>query len=115
MTSTEWNRSISNQANPKRKDLIAAVRRNEPIFVDGSVVVSVHADRHPSIHATPWRSCMGRPLPRKPESSLVRFPAIQGIKGEENLADLAPQRGLVPTEAVKCEVGQIGKTQIAMR
>jgi hypothetical protein len=34
---------------------------------------------------------------------------VQGIKGEENLADLAPLRGLVSTEAVKCEVGQIGQ------
>jgi hypothetical protein len=33
----------------------------------------------------------------------VRFPAIQGIKGEEKLADLAPQRDLVSTEAVECE------------
>jgi hypothetical protein len=30
------------------------------------------------------------PLPRKPKSSFLRFPAIQGIKGEEKRADLAP-------------------------
>jgi hypothetical protein len=40
----------------------------------------------------------------------MRFAAIQGIEGEENLADLAPQRCLVSTEAVKGEVGQIRKT-----
>ena len=60
--------------------------------------------------STQRRSCIGCPLPREPEFSFLRFAAVQGIKGEENLADLAPQRGLVSTEAVKCEVGQIGKT-----
>jgi hypothetical protein len=55
------------------------------------------------------RGSPDNPLPPKPEFSLVLFPGIQGIEGEENLAGLAPQRRLVPTEAVEREVGQIGK------
>jgi hypothetical protein len=58
---------------------------------------------------------MGYPLPPKPESPFPRFAAIQGIQCEDNLADLAPQRRLVSAEAVKGEVGQIGKAQIALR
>jgi hypothetical protein len=50
------------------------------------------------------------PLPQEAKFSFLRFAAIHGVKREENLADLAPQRGLVSTEAVECEVGQIGKT-----
>jgi hypothetical protein len=56
------------------------------------------------------RSRVRLPLPPEPESSFLRFAAIQGIECEENLADLAPQRGLVSTEAVKREVGQIGQS-----
>ena len=43
----------------------------------------------------------------------MRFAAVQGVEREENLAELTPQPGLLSTEAVKGEVGQIGKTQIA--
>jgi hypothetical protein len=49
-------------------------------------------------------------LPREPESSLLRLLTIQGIEGEKYLANLPPQRCLVSAEAIKCEVGQIGKT-----
>ena len=52
--------------------------------------------------------------PEEPESSFVRF-AVQSVKGEGKLADVAPQRGLVSTEVVKCEVGRSGKSQIATR
>jgi hypothetical protein len=38
------------------------------------------------------------------------FAAIPRIKGEENLTGLTPWCGLVSTEAVKCEIGQISKT-----
>jgi hypothetical protein len=49
-------------------------------------------------------------LPQEPESSLLRFAAVWSIKRKKDLASLAPQRGLVSTEAVKGEVGQIGKS-----
>ena len=48
--------------------------------------------------------CIGYSLPQEPESSFSRFATIEGVKCEENLADLAPQGGLVSIEAVNTDV-----------
>jgi hypothetical protein len=47
--------------------------------------------------------------------SFLRLSAIQNFKSEEDLTGLAPERGLIPTEAIEREVGQIGQTQKATR
>jgi hypothetical protein len=47
--------------------------------------------------------------------SVLWSAAIQGIKRNQDLADLAPKDCFVAAEAVERVVGQIGKTQIAPR
>ena len=47
--------------------------------------------------------------------SILRFVAIQGVEGKQDLADLAPKDGFIPAEPVEREVGQIGEAQKATR
>ena len=62
-----------------------------------------------------WVTLNAGALPWKPKFSLRLFAAIHRVKRKEDLANLAPQQCLVPTEAVKGEVRQVGEKQIATR